>query len=623
VQCAIALNLSILIKAFPLASIESAPVDNLILFSFEYSVVPDSLIAPLNLKVFMLRCESFLSSVLLSILALSLVSPALSNSKSQLLRPNPNVDRFPQPIPTPQPLPTDPPALTPTPSETPKPNPSTITIPVRKIEIIGNTVFKPAEIQKITQSIEGQSVTLKQLQNVADSMTQLYLNRGYITSRAVLVDQAIADGVVQIRVIEGSVEKIEIQGLQRLRESYVRDRIKLGTSTPLNKDNLEDQLRLLKADPLFDSVEASLKAGNGIGQSILTLRVREAKQFSGFVGADNLSPPSVGSERIGTVLNYRNLTGLGDEISALYYRSTQGGSNSFDFNYRIPVNAMNGAVQLRVSPSRSKIIEPQFADFGIRSETDLYELSYRQPLIRTTREEFALSISFAMQNGQTFLFQDTPFPFGIGADIDGNTRTRILKFGQDYVRRDTQGAWVARSQFSLGLNLFNATTNDSPVPDGRFFSWLGQLQRVQRLGNDHLLILQADFQLTPDSLLPSQQFVIGGGQSVRGYRQNARSGDNGFRLSIEDRITVQRNPTGAPVLQFAPFIDAGTIWNRSNNPNVLPNQRFLAGGGLGVILEPTPGLQLRADYAIPFSRLSDQGNNAQDKAFYFSVGYSF
>ncbi|MBW4441053.1 MAG: ShlB/FhaC/HecB family hemolysin secretion/activation protein [Plectolyngbya sp. WJT66-NPBG17] len=571
----------------------------------------------------MLRCEPFLSSILLSILALSLVSPALSNPKSQLSRPNPNTDRFPQPIPTPQPLPTDPPALTPTPSETPKPNPSTITIPVRKIEIIGNTVFKPAEIQKITQSIEGQSVTLEQLQNVADSMTQLYLNRGYITSRAVLVDQAIADGVVQIRVIEGSVEKIEIQGLQRLLESYVRDRIKLGTSTPLNKDNLEDQLRLLKADPLFDSVEASLKAGNGIGQSILTLRVREAKQFSGFVGADNLSPPSVGSERIGTVLNYRNLTGLGDEISASYYRSTQGGSNSFDFNYRIPVNAMNGAVQLRVSPSRSKIIEPQFADFGIRSETDLYELSYRQPLIRTTREEFALSIAFAMQNGQTFLFQDTPFPFGIGADIDGNTRTRILKFGQDYVRRDTQGAWVARSQFSLGLNLFNATTNDSPVPDGRFFSWLGQLQRVQRLGNDHLLILQADFQLTPDSLLPSQQFVIGGGQWVRGYRQNARSGDNGFRLSIEDRITVQRNPTGAPVLQFAPFIDAGTVWNRSNNPNVLPDQRFLAGGGLGVILEPTPRLQLRADYAIPFSRLSDRGNNAQDKAFYFSVGYSF
>jgi hemolysin activation/secretion protein len=171
--------------------------------------------------------------------------------------------------------------------------------------------------------------------------------------------------------------------------------------------------------------------------------------------------------------------------------------------------------------------------------------------------------------------------------------------------------------------VFNATTNDSPIPDGRFFSWLGQFQRVQRLGTDHLLILQADLQLTPDSLLPSQQFVIGGGQSLRGYRQNARSGDNGFRLSIEDRITVQRNQTGVSILQFAPFIDAGTVWNRSDNPNLLPNQRFLAAAGIGVILEPTPGLLIRADYALPFSRLSDRGTNAQDQAFYFNVGYSF
>lgn len=62
---------------------------------------------------------------------------------------------------------------------------------------------------------------------------------------------------------------------------------------------------------------------------------------------------------------------------------------------------------------------------------------------------------------------------------------------------------------------------------------------MQQLSNDHLLLIQADLQLTPDSLLPFQQFVIGGGQSVRGYRQNIRSGDNGFRVAIKDRFTVQ------------------------------------------------------------------------------------
>ena len=94
-----------------------------------------------------------------------------------------------------------------------------------------------------------------------------------------------------------------------------------------------------------------------------------------------------------------------------------------------------------------------------------------------------------------------------------------------------------RSQFSFGIDILDATINNDPIPDGRFFSWLGQVQRVQRLSNDQLLIVQAELQLTPDSLLPSQQFVIGGGQSVRGYRQNVRSGDNGFRsAAIEDRI---------------------------------------------------------------------------------------
>ncbi|NJR50444.1 MAG: BamA/TamA family outer membrane protein [Leptolyngbyaceae cyanobacterium CSU_1_3] len=541
-----------------------------------------------------------------------------------LPKPNPNLDRFPQPLPTPQPLPpsdqqpTLPPAIVPT----PEPAPAPVSIPVRKIEVTGSTILTPGDLTPITQPVEGRSVTLEDLRNVADAITQLYLNRGFITSRAVLVDQAIDDGLVKIRVVEGSLEKIDVEGTQRLKPDYVRSRIQLGAKVPLNKDRLEDQLRLLKADPLFENVEASLRPGTGLGQSILTLRVKESKAITGYIGVDNFSPPSVGSERLGGVFGYRNVTGIGDELSASYFRSLQGGSNVFDFSYRVPINAKNGTVQLRVSPSKSRIIASDFAAFDIRSQTTLYEVSYRQPIIRTPRQELALSLGFALQDGQTFLFNDTPFPFGIGPDLDGNSRTRVLKFGQDYVRRDPQGAWGLRSQFSLGLNVFDATTNDDPIPDGRFFSWLGQIQRVQRLSNDHLLIAQADVQLSPDSLLPSQQFVIGGGQSLRGYRQNARSGDNGFRFSLEDRISVLRDASGVPTLQVVPFVEVGSVWNKSNNPNRLINETFLAAAGLGLIWEPVPRFTIRLDYAIPFVRLTDEGNNAQDKGFFFSVGYN-
>ncbi len=541
--------------------------------------------------------------------------------------PDPNRERFLQPAPQPlPPKPTETQSNISTPPTEPSPaSPASeqpeVKIPVRQINVIGSTVFGDKELKPITQPLEGRTATLEELKKVSQAITQLYLDAGYLTSRAVLADQNITDGVVQIQVIEGRLEDIQIEGQKRLNPDYIRSRIRLGATTPLRVDRLEDQLRLLKADPLFESFDASLRSGKEIGQSVLVVRVKEANPFYGNLNIDNYSPPSVGSERLGVALAYRNLTGNGDELAGSYYRSTTGGSNVFDFSYRVPLNPMNGTLQLRTVLDRNKVTQAPFERLNIEGESNIYEISVRQPLIRTPREEFALSLGFSYKDGQTFLFDRTPFPFGIGADANGVTRTSVFRFGQDYVSRDRQGAWLARSQFSLGTGLLDATINKSPIPDSRFFSWLGQVQRVQRLGNDHLLLIQGDVQLTPDSLLPSEQLVIGGGQSLRGYRQNVRSGDNGFRFSVEDRITLQRNDAGVSIFQLAPFIDLGSIWNHPDNPNKLPRQTFLASAGLGLLWEPLPRLSLRLDYAIPFIDLDDRGTNAQDNGFFFSVNY--
>ena len=535
----------------------------------------------------------------------------------------PNIDRFPQPIPPTVPLPTKPPELKPTPPVEPSVAPSTVLIPVSKIQVVGATLLKPVDLQKITQTVEGKSVTLTELQGVANAITQLYLDRGFITSRAIVSQQSIVNGVVQIQAIEGSIENIEIQGLERLQAGYVRDRLQRGTQKPFNQNALEDQLRLLKSDPLLADLEASLRPGTGAGQSILTVRLKESNSFTGFVGTDNYSSISTGAERIGSVLSYRNVTGLGDEFSASYFRSFNGGSNAYDFNYRLPINGMNGTVQLRYAPSQSKITDPAFPNFT--SSSNLAEISYRQPLIRSSSEEFALSLGLAFQDGK-ILANGAPLPIDnisiVGADTS-NTRTSILKFGQDYLTRDAQGAWALRSQLNLGLNIGNATINPRPDPSGQFFSWLGQVQRAQRLAPNHLLIAQADLQLTSDSLFPAQQFTIGGGQSIRGFGQNARSGDNGFRLSVEDRIALQADKSGNPTLQVVPFLDLGTVWNRNGNPNNLPSQTFLSSVGIGAIYQPFSQLSVRIDYALPLVNFNQANESAKNQVINFSAGYSF
>ncbi len=498
-------------------------------------------------------------------------------------------------------------------------------IQVQEINVTGSTIFDEAEFNPIIEPVEGNTVTLEELRSVADAISQLYLEQGYITSRAVLVEETLDTGVVEIRVIEGSLEAIQVEGTRRLNPSYVRSRIRLGADTPLNTGALEDQLRLLRVNPLFENVEASLRAGTGLGQSILVVRITEADPFEGSVGIDNYSPPSVGAERLTSNARYLNLTGIGDEISAQYNRTTAGGAYTWDFNYRAPINAMNGTVQLRASFNENEVIQDQLREFGIQGESDLYEINYRQPLIRTPRRELALSLGFTHQDGQTFTFAG-PTPFGFGPDEDGVSRTSVFKFGQEYTLRQTSGAWAFRSLFSFGTGLFDATENsdvDEDFPDGQFVSWLAQIQRVQIINPDNFLIIQADLQLAFDSLLPAQQFVIGGGQSVRGYRQNIRAGDNGFRLSVEDRITLERDESGVATFVLAPFFDVGYVWNQEENPNELLDQTFIAGLGLGILWEPLPNLNLRLDYGLPLVDLDDRGENAQDDGFYFSVNYNF
>jgi hemolysin activation/secretion protein len=528
-------------------------------------------------------------------------------------------------IPSPQPSPAlerpdeqpNPPSESPATPTTPE-TPAIATFNVQQVEVTGSTVLSDADLNPIIQPLIGTATPLTELQNAADAITQLYLDRGYLTSRA--LDPDVSNGIARIRVVEGSIERIEIQGAQRIHEHYIRSRIRRAARTPLNTNRLEDQLRLLRSNPIFENIEASLRAGEQFGQSVVIVRVTEANPVVANVGVANDSPPSVGSERVSFDVTHRNLTGNADALGGYYRRSTTGGSESYGLTYDIPLNARDGTLQFQVERNRNHITQSPFDELGIRGGNTRVLLNVRQPLVRSPREEFALSLGFAFEDGQTFVFDNIPFPFGRGVEADGVSRTSVIQFGQDYVRRDRRGAWALRSQFNVGTGLFDATANEGSLPDGQFISWLGQAQRVQNLGKDHVLIIQADLQLTPDGLLPSQQLSIGGGQSVRGYRQNVRSGDNGFRFSVEDRIALDRDESGNPTLQLAPFLDMGAVWNDPDNP--LPrDDNFLVGLGVGLLWNPVPRLNIRLDYGLPVITLGDRGDNAQDDGIYFRVNY--
>jgi len=517
----------------------------------------------------------------------------------------------PQPPQTPPELPSPAPRLEVPPTPSPETPPTTgDRFVVNKVEVLGSTVLQD-EIAELTQAFTNREVTFEDLIQLRTDITQLYINNGYVTSGAFLpVNQDITSGIVTIQVVEGELERINVDGLQRLRSEYVRSRLELATKTPVNQQRLERALQLLQIDPLIRQVNAELTAGSTAGRNVLQVSLQENPPFTAGLNTDNRQSPSIGSLQGSVFATHNNLLGFGDRLSAEY--GITEGLNIYDINYTIPVNASNGTLALRYGNSDSRIIEDPFRDFDIKSDTRTLSLSFRQPVSQTPTNEFGLSLAFDLRRSRTFLLGE-PFSFNEGPD-NGESRVSVIRFAQDWVDRGTTRVLAARSQFSFGIDAFDATINDTGT-DGQFFSWLGQFQWVQQLSTRIVLLSRIDAQLTPDSLLSLERFGLGGVDTVRGYGQNQIVADNAILGSVEVRFPLTSDPNR---LQIAPFVEIGTAWN-NRFPN--PDPATLAGLGVGLRWLVSPSLALRLDYGIPLIAVTNQGNSLQDNGFYFSLRY--
>ncbi len=176
------------------------------------------------------------------------------------------------------------------------------------------------------------------------------------------------------------------------------------------------------------------------------------------------------------------------------------GLNLYELTYGIPLNARDGTLQLRYENASSRIVTPEFADLGIRNQSQTASLYWRQPLSRSLAQAWALGFAFDLRESRSFILDDIPFSFSEGVE-KGVAWVSALRFSPEWLGRGPRRVLAARSQFSLGLDMLGATSNDTGT-GGRFLACLGQFQWVEQLGSRWLLVSRLNTQLTPDSLLP-------------------------------------------------------------------------------------------------------------------------
>ncbi|MEH1948031.1 MAG: ShlB/FhaC/HecB family hemolysin secretion/activation protein [Nostoc sp.] len=493
---------------------------------------------------------------------------------------------------------------------------------VKKFEVIGSTVFSPEKLNQELAEFINKPITFAQLIEARSRITGLYINAGYFTSEAYIPEQTLTSGVVRIQVIEGELEDIQITGTRRLNPNYIRSRIALGASTPLNQKRLLESLQLLlQLNPLIQNLSATLFAGSRKGANLLAIKVTEADSFNIQTVLDNGDSPSTGSFRRQLRINEANLLGFRDSISFVY--SNTNGSNSIGVGYRLPLNPRNGTLTFIYGNRSANVIEPPFDFLDIESASQYYELTFRQPLVQTPNQEFAFGITASLL--ETDISSLLQREFGVpaselspGADEEGRTRVSALRFFQQWTNGNSQEVIAAGSEFILGIGAFNATINET-APDSRFFAWQGQAQWVRLLAPDSLLLIRGKMQLASRRLLPSEQFGLGGINSVRGYRQNLLLADNGAFASVELRLPIARVSQWNGLLQVTPFVDLGTAWNNSSSRY---ETNTLASVGLGLRWSQGNNFNVGVEWGIPLVSVDTQRNTWQENGLYFFVQYN-
>lgn len=502
--------------------------------------------------------------------------------------------------------------LPPVPEQAPANTGSDRRLWVQRIEVEGNTVLPEADIDALVRPVEGRAVSVSELEELRQRLTKLYLDAGYINSGAVIPEDALKDGVLRIRMVEGRLDEVRVKGQEGLREGYISNRLLGDPDRPLNLKELEDRFQLLLSDPLISRMNGRILPGASPGQGILDVDVARARPYHLTLFGDNFRPPSIGAEGFGLTGSLANLTGLGDVLDFTYIYS--GGSNRYAGGFNLPLTDSGLTAFFHFDEGDSLVIEKPFRSPHIQSQVHNLEGGFTYPLINTLRERLNLGMLLAVRENETTVDGQ---PFSFVANLPGGrNQATVWRVFQDYLRRWERHALAARSTFTLGMDALGATSALPGGPGSEFFAWLGQVQyayRVDDIGTQAVLRGTAQFSDSP--LLPLERIAVGGYSTVRGYRSNQLVRDNGYALSAELRY---------PLLDFSlwdirsrvtlvPFMDYGEAWNLHQSSDAL----WSIGGGFNWQMQP---VTMEMFYGYPINRPKPkQSSDLQDDGVYFQV----
>ncbi|WP_321871673.1 ShlB/FhaC/HecB family hemolysin secretion/activation protein [Paraburkholderia tropica] len=472
---------------------------------------------------------------------------------------------------------------------------STKRFPVRSIEITGNTELPAELLRAVVAPSEGRDLTLADLNALADRISDVYHEHGYPLATAYVPAQTIDSGVVRIDVAEARYGAVSMTNRSSVSSRVLDNTLgALQSGQPVSEFELERTLLLLQDIP-GAVVSSTMRPGEAVGTSDLLVDVTPQQRVSADAGVDNFGDPYSGRVRGSGNLNINGLFNQGDllDFSAL----TSGHGMTYGrMDYRYLLNGQGTTLGATIS-GLDYHLGNDLSDLEAHGSAFVGGVVLAQPIIRNTRGNLYGQVEYDFRR-----LNDNIDVIGLQNDRHTNSLTTTLA-GDELDATGVINARIAMTYGVLAANNLQTDIVDQLGADtaGHYVKLSVSVSRLQQLARHDALYLGISGQTASKNLDTSEQFYLGGPDSVRGYDVGVLSGSRGYLATFEYRhdATFQQIPG---IWQFSAFVDTGWVQQYKNVFVSGPNTGQLSSAGFGVQWNGPYKLLVTASVAFPFGR---------------------
>ena len=370
-----------------------------------------------------------------------------------------------------------------------------------------------------------QGFTIGRLENVANDVTDILRDGGFILSLAYLPEQSVENQTVSISVLSGRLEQVTVDGNSRYSVDRLLAPFDSLMGAPVVKGDVERSILAVRNYPGL-STSAVFSPGDALGGSKLTLRVSEDPFDFAFI-ADNHGTESTGENRLRADLYFNNLFGAADSLTANILQTFDPAENTYGgVLYEVPFFGHDNRLSLAYSRNSFEVAQGFAAGVGVgganlTGETDIVSVGFSRNLRLARRSRMDFGIDVATKDAELL---NLGFDSGdklsvISLDLSAEAVDDFGSGGINQLQiRYSQGlADFLGSMDEQGDGISTRRGGSGEQAGGDFSKVLARYQRLQRISASNSLLIRVEGQFSSDLLTSLEQVVLGGPNNVRAY----------------------------------------------------------------------------------------------------------